>query len=147
MLIYKTSVVSALAAGLHRLDYGANKITTALEYKRRLISSVYCTDKNESSMNGVPMSLSQRFCHLRLPLDLNEEELFLPQEELLRAVSELDPDGWNGKGEVYLVTTHRAIQILSRCREEILEIALSVDLAITPQQIECVVTPREKVQI
>ena len=89
-------------------------------------------------MNGVPMSLSQRFCHLRQPLDLTEEELFLPREELLKAVSELDPDGWNRKGAVHLVTTHRGIQLLSRCREEILEIALGVDLAITPEQIECV---------
>ena len=72
------TIVSALAAGLHRLDYGTNKITTALEYKRRLISSIYNTDKNESSMNGVPVALSQKFCHLRLPLDLTEEELFLP---------------------------------------------------------------------
>jgi hypothetical protein len=130
------TIVSALAAGLHRLDYGTSKLTTALEYKRRLISGIYCTDKNESSMNGVPVALSQKFCHLRLPLDLTEEELFLPPDELARAVSNLDPDGWNRKGEISHVTSNRGIQILSRCREKILDIALGVDLAISPQEIE-----------
>lgn len=87
-------------------------------------------------MNGVPVALSQKFCHLRLPLDLTEEELFLPPEELVRAVNNLDANGWNRKGEISHTTTHRGIQVLSRCREEILDMALGVDLAINPQEIE-----------
>jgi hypothetical protein len=130
------TVISALAAGLHRLDYGTTKYTAASEYKRRLNSSIYCTDKTHSSMNGVPVLLSQKFCHLRLPLDLTEEELFLPPEEFTRAVSSLDSEGWNKTGGFNHITTHRGIQLLSRCREEILEMALGVDLALSPQEIE-----------
>lgn len=130
------TIVSALAAGLHRLDCGTNKVTAALEYKRRVISAIYCTDKNESSMNGIPVSLSQNFVHLQLPLDLPEEALFQPQEDLARAVSQLDSNGWNRNGEIYFVTIHRGIQVLSRYLEKIIEIALTVDLDISPQQID-----------
>lgn len=129
-------VVSALAAGLHRLDVGANTITTALEYKRRVIASIYGLDKNESLMNGVPFSLSYKFTHLRLPLDLSEHDLFLPKEDLIRAADQLDPNGWDKSGRIYRATILRAIVLLSKVREQILELALSVDIAINPQQIE-----------
>lgn len=131
--------MSVVAAGLHRLDRGTNQITTASEYKRRLISAIYCTDKNEASMNGVPVGLSYKFIHLRLPLDISEDDLFLPQRDLANLVSQLDPNGWNTKGEIYRMTMQRAIQVLSRCREDILELALGVDITIVPQQIEQVV--------
>ena len=87
-------------------------------------------------MNGIPVSLSQKFVHLQLPLDLPEDALFQPQEDLARAVSQLDPNGWNSNGEIYFVTIHRGIQVLSRYLEEIIEIALSINLDISPQQIE-----------
>ena len=130
------TVVSALGAGLHRLDYGTTKTTTALEYKRLVISAIYSIDKTDASMNGVPVRLSKRFCMLSLPLDLTDEELFLPRQEFVTAVSNLGPEGWRRKGEVHNATWHRGIQLLSRCREDILEMALGVDLAITPQDIE-----------
>jgi hypothetical protein len=129
-------VVNALAAGLHRLDVGAKNITTALEYKRRVIASIYCIDKNESLMNGVPFSLSYKFTHLRLPLDISEQDLFLPKEELIRVADQLGPNGWNKSGHIYRATLLRAIVLMSKVREQILELALSVDLAINPQQIE-----------
>ncbi|RFU26277.1 hypothetical protein B7463_g10038, partial [Scytalidium lignicola] len=72
------TVVSALATGLHRLDSGTEKITAALEYKRRIISAIYCTDKNVSSINGTPVFLSHKFVHLQLPLDLPGDALFQP---------------------------------------------------------------------
>jgi hypothetical protein len=113
-----------------------NKPTTALEYKRRLISAVYTTDKLEASLNGVPFALSQKLVYLRLPLDLSDEELFLPQDQLVMATNQLDPNGWNMKGQIHHVTIQRGIQLLSRCREEILEVALGVDLIISLQQIK-----------
>ena len=87
-------------------------------------------------MNGVPVTLSKKFCFLGLPLDLTEEELFLPPDKFARAISYLDHDGWNRNGDIRPMTSHRAIQLLSRCREEILEMALGVDLAISLQEIE-----------
>lgn len=125
-----------VAAGLHRLDLGNPKPTTALEYKRRLISAAYTTDKLAASMNGVPFFLSRKLVHLPLPLDLSDEELFSCQEQLLKATSQLDSDGWNTKGQIHHVTIHRGIQLLSRCREEILEVALSVGTALSPQKIK-----------
>lgn len=129
-----------MAAGFHRLDLrknnSTNKPTTALEYKRRLISAVYATDKLEASLNGVPFALSQKLVHLRLPLDLSDEELFSPQDRLVMATNQLDPNGWNMKGQIHHVTIQRGIQLLSRCREEILEVALGVDSIISLQQIK-----------
>jgi hypothetical protein len=87
-------------------------------------------------MNGLPFSLSYKFARLHPPLDISGEDLFLPQEELVRAADQLDPSGWNRNGHIYHATTLRAIQLLLKCREDILELALSVDLAISPKQIE-----------
>jgi hypothetical protein len=71
-----------VAVGFHRLDLRTNKPTnkptTVLEYKRQLISTVYTTDKLEASLNGVPFALSQKLVYLYLPLDLSDNELFLP---------------------------------------------------------------------
>ena len=83
----------------------------------------------------MPFFLSQNFVRLHLPLDLSEEDLFLPQEELVKAANQLDHNGWNTNGKIYRVTVHRATQVLARCREDILEVALGVDLVISPQQI------------
>lgn len=129
-----------MAAGFHRLDLGTNtptnKPTTALEYKRRLISAVYATDKLEASLNGVPFALSQKLVHLRLPLDLSDDELFFPQNRLATASNQLDHNGWNTKGQIHHATIQRGIHLLSKCREEILEVALGVDLIISLEQIK-----------
>jgi len=89
-------------------------------------------------MNGLPVMLSKKFCFLRLPLDIDEHEFFLPAEEFGRVVDSLSPEGWNQKGKIHNLTVHRGIQLLSRCREEILDMALGIDFAISPQEIEWV---------
>lgn len=101
-----------------------------------MISGVYCIDKAEASLNGTPVLLSRKYVHLRLPLDLPEDAISQTHENISRDANLLDPDGWNKKGEIYLMTSYRAVVVLSRCREEIIEIALGVDLVISPQQIE-----------
>jgi hypothetical protein len=94
--------VSAVIAGLHRLDLGQPRLTPALEYKRRLISSLYTTDKTAASLNGTPLLLSKRFCYIQLPLDLNDDELFLSKEAFAEAVGRLGPDGVRILGYLYL---------------------------------------------
>jgi hypothetical protein len=88
-----------VAVGFYRLDLGTNKLTnkptTVLEYKRRLISTVYTTDKLKASLNSVPFALSQKLVYLCLPLDLSDDELFLPQNQLVTTSNQLDPNGWN----------------------------------------------------
>jgi hypothetical protein len=110
-------VVCTIAAGLHRLpDYSSRKITAASEYKRMLFSSIYDLDKGHASLNGIPPALSARFCSPHLPLDLGDEELFLPQDQLQAVVSKLDRNGWNTSGTFNRVTVHRGIHLLSSIR-------------------------------
>ena len=132
-------IVCAIAAGIHRLpDYDSVKITAASEYKRRLFSVIYGSDKNHASLNGTPPSLSARFCNVRLPLDISEEDLFLPQEEFAAVVAKLDPNGWNTSGNLYRSTFHRALHLIQGSCEEILEISLGVGVPLSADKIEYV---------
>lgn len=143
--------VTAVAAGLHRLpDFGANginKVTAASEYRRRIWGAAYHLDKTHSSLNGIPPGLSRFYSTLRLPLDLSDEVLFGTQDDLNLAISKLDSNGWNTSGQWYSVTRHRAMQLLSQLREEILELSLGVNLNVTAAQIEYVAFPWELSQL
>lgn len=59
-----------------------------------------------------------------MPLDLSDDILLAPREEIERAISELDPNGWNTKGELYTATNLRANMVHALISSEILEIAL-----------------------
>ncbi|KAF4637582.1 hypothetical protein G7Y89_g494 [Cudoniella acicularis] len=129
-------VTSAINAGLHRLpDYTRTKVTTALEYKSRLFCAVYVLDKTIASLNGIPPMLTRLYCDVKPCLDLPEEELFLPPHELSDAVSRLDSNGWNTTGNMYSITISRAIWRLSAVREEILELALGVNVMVSEERI------------
>lgn len=129
-------MTTAITAGLHRLpDYGNTKITTASEYKRRLFSNVYYVDKSDSSLNGIPPMLGRLFVDIKPCLDVSEEQLFLPQEELAAEIAKLDASGWNTEGEIYPVTISRATWQLFVVREEILELALGVNVFIAERNI------------
>lgn len=102
-------------------------------------NSTFCniaTDKNQASLNGTPPMLSARYCTIRLPLDISCEDLFLPQPELAKLVTGLDINGWDGPEKVHRATFHRALQILSELREEILEVSLGVDVSLSVEKIE-----------
>ena len=109
-----------------------------------MFTAIYGSDKNHASLNGTPPVLSARFCVLRLPLDLSEDELFLPQEELANAVANLDPDGWNTRKAAYRATYHRSLLLLNKIREKVLELSLGVDITVSASKIEYVIHLRHK---
>jgi hypothetical protein len=111
-------------------------VTAASEFKRRLFSSIYGSDKSHASLNGTPPALSAKFCNLSLPLDIGEEELFLPQDGLAAAIAKLDSKGWNTAGEFHRATSRRAFHLLSGVREEILELSVGVDVILTASRIK-----------
>jgi Fungal specific transcription factor domain len=121
-------ITTTITSGLHRLpDYG--KVTAASEYRRRLFSAIYCNDKTHASLNGTPPLLTPIFCNIQPCLDLPNGAIFLTQDELALAVSKLDPDGWNTSGEAYHLATMMRIKVqLCMIREEILELALGVNV-------------------
>ena len=87
-------------------------------------------------MNGTPPALSARFCVVRLPFDLSEEELYYPPDELERVINKLDKDGWNTSQETHRSTFNRAFILMNDVREDILDASLSVDADIPPSRIE-----------
>lgn len=137
--------VCTIAAGFHRLPvYGSHKVTAASEFKRRLFSSIYGSDKSHASLNGTPPALSARFCTRSLPLDIGEEELFLPQERLAEAIAKLDVNGWNMAGEFHRASSRRAFHLLSGVREEVLELSQGVDVVVSGSRIEYAFTSRSQ---
>lgn len=133
-------VTSAISSGLHRLpNYTTNKLTAASEYKRRLFSAVYCSDKTHSSLNGTPPLLPRRYCDIEPCLDLDPRAPYLPEVELIGAINSLDPNGWNTAGNLYDTTLLRAKVHLSAIREEILELSLGTSDLVSLEMIRLVV--------
>ncbi|TVY78519.1 hypothetical protein LSUE1_G004109 [Lachnellula suecica] len=130
-------VTMAIDAGLHRLpDYANTPITTASEYKRRLFSAVYFLDKTHSALNGIPPLLGRLYCDVKPCLDIADEELFLPVHAFAVVISRLDPNGWSTSGNIQNISVSRAIWQLCSVREEILELALGVNVLVTEARIE-----------
>ena len=126
-------ITTTITSGLHRLpDYATSKVTAASEYKRRLFCSIYCNDKTHASLNGTPPLLTRLFCDIQPCLDLPTEAIFLPEDELAFELTKLDADGWNISNKSddthYIVTILRIKVQLCTIREEILELALGVNV-------------------
>jgi hypothetical protein len=134
-------VTTAITAGLHKLpEYSTSKITAASEYKRRLFCWIYISDKTHASHHGTPPLLTQLYCDVQPCLDLPDEMLFLPQNELALAVSRLDANGWNAQRDMekdtYQASTIlRAKLQLAIVREEILALALGVNIKVSEETI------------
>ncbi|RFU29783.1 hypothetical protein B7463_g6576, partial [Scytalidium lignicola] len=125
-------ITTTIAAGLHRLpDYDSSQVTPATEYRRRVFCSVYLLDKVHCSLTGVPPGLTRLYCNFQLPLDLGNNELFGPRDELALAISKLDGQGWNTSENFYQVTSLRVLLLLAPIREEILELSLGINVPVT----------------
>ena len=110
--------------GLHREPDPVFPVSISSELRRRLIACVFSIDKEFSILTGRPPALSYRYTHFKLPLDLNDETLMQGTKEIARAVAALDANGWNTTGEINTSTSIRALSIMSRVRDEILELTL-----------------------
>jgi len=133
-------ITSAISAGLHRLpSYATTKMTAASEYKRRLFSGVYCSDKNHSSLNGVPPLLSKKYCDIEPCLDLNPTAPHQSPEVLSNAIARLDINGWNTEGDFFDTTLLRAKVHLSMLREDVLELSLGTDTPVTLEIVKLVI--------
>ncbi len=133
-------VTTAITAGLHKLpDYDNSHVTAASEYQRRLFSSIYCNDKTHASLNGTPPLLTRLFCNVQPCLDLPDGVLFMPQVELVDAIKGLDTDGWNTMRNTYQATTILRGKVkMAIIREEILELALGVNVEVSEHKVKYV---------
>ncbi|KAH8592975.1 hypothetical protein B0O99DRAFT_689190 [Bisporella sp. PMI_857] len=114
---------ASTALGLHRELEVGRPHSFGLERRRLLFTLVFNLDKRMSMLVGRPPSLSHRYCRYTLPLDLSDEEM-VNEDDFQKAVSELDENGWNTKGEIYPTTIVRAINTICVVVNEILELSL-----------------------
>lgn len=95
------------------------------EYRRRVFTQVFNSDKFSVSFTGRPPLLSRRYCSTPAPLDLSDADLLADRATRMRAVAGLDADGWSTTGRVCSATLLRASLKTELILEELLEVALS----------------------
>jgi len=130
-------VTTAITSGLHRLPpYGFGKVTPASEFKKRLWSWIYCNDKTHASLYGTPPLLTRVFCDVEACLDLPDEILLLPEQQITLALASIGANGWRSPHMHGHTTVLRSKVKLSVIREEILELALGVNVNVSKARIE-----------
>ncbi|TLS20955.1 uncharacterized protein PpBr36_10798 [Pyricularia pennisetigena] len=116
--------------GLH-VDTGAGedgggKVTASAEARRRACWGIFTIDKIGAICTGRPPLFSRRYMSTRMPLDVSNEDLLLPQDQFEEAVRlKLDENGWNrDRDKLYPIKYVRARIPMIVIRDEILELAL-----------------------
>jgi hypothetical protein len=117
---------AVIAMGLHQPIVDPDIPFFLKEFRKKSFIFTYAADKSWSAFFGRPPRLSQRYCHLQMPLDLNDQQIMSSGEELDHAIRSLDPEGWNKTGKFQICTTARIHAQHSRIKEEILELSLGI---------------------
>ncbi|KAJ5266744.1 hypothetical protein N7478_009552 [Penicillium angulare] len=118
--------VGDLATDLLALDlnreatYSATPFFVA-ECRRRNFARAYYLDKAFAAVFNRPPRIIACHADCKLPLDLPDDNLFLPPDQLKNARYSLTPDGWNTDGKHISATWLRIRYILAEFFEEIVE--------------------------
>lgn len=107
--------------------------TLASELRRRLLLKAFSFDKGISTITGRPPALSHRYVLTPLPLDIPDDVLMVRDGggAAAAAAAALDAGGWSPDGRLYPVTMWRARYRFMRIRDEIFEVALGPEAAIS----------------
>ncbi|KAL5876683.1 hypothetical protein ACKVWC_005849 [Pyricularia oryzae] len=107
-------------------DDRAAKVTASAEARRRACWGIFTIDKIGAICTGRPPLFNRRYMSTRMPLDVSNEDLLLPQDQLEEAVRlKVDENGWNrDRDRLYPVKYVRARIPMIVIRDEILELAL-----------------------
>ncbi|KAK6215794.1 fungal specific transcription factor [Colletotrichum tabaci] len=107
--------------------------TLASELRRRLLLKAFSLDKGISTITGRPPALSHRYVLTPLPLDIADDVLMVRDGggAVAAAAAALDAGGWSPDGRLYPVTMWRARYRFMRIRDEIFEVALGSEAAIS----------------
>jgi hypothetical protein len=120
-------LASALfATGLHQEIKESPDVPFWLtEFRRRSVGVIYGIDKMMSVFLGRPPRISQRYCSITNPLDLDFEDFAEDGPELAEKLALIDKvTGWNADGVMRKSTHTRCFVIINRIREDILELSL-----------------------
>lgn len=114
------------AIGLHQ-DPGSQSTLPffLVELRRRSFANSYSSDKALSTFFGRPPRISMRYCSVKAPYDLTDEELIAPVELRDLAIARLDKDGWNTDGKLGRQTWARVKLLVNSIREDTLELSLA----------------------
>ncbi len=104
--------------------------------KKRLFNATFICNMGNSLLTGRPPALSHRLCHLQLPLDVCDQVLMKGGEELRKAIDDLDPNGWNRDGNIFINTSVRNRTLLAPILNEALELFLGDPQNITGEIIK-----------
>lgn len=63
-----------------------------LELRKIVLAQIYTIDKMFATFVGRPFSISSKICFLQIPLDLDDDQLALPSDELETLVHKLKND-------------------------------------------------------
>ncbi|KAL4866419.1 hypothetical protein BDV12DRAFT_132868 [Aspergillus spectabilis] len=111
--------------GLHRDCHKAEQIPVFLrEIRRRVYAALYHLDKNMATFFGRPPRVSWRYSDIKPPLDISEDAMLGDEEELERALSDLDSEGWNVHAVFQRASWYRLRHFMCTIREEVLEISV-----------------------
>lgn len=116
---------TSLALGLHRDGTGETAPFALNELRRRIFSSSYHKDKALATIFGRPPQICKVYCRTPAPLDVSDEYLFSSSASYDNVELEVDENGWSRSGMVQPATWLRLRYLMSRLREDILELAHS----------------------
>ena len=97
-----------------------------LQSRKRAFAATYQIDKRLANVFIRPPRIAGVYSDFTLPLDLDDNILFYSGPALERALSNLDPKGWNKDQAIRPVTWIRLRYIVSKFREEALGVWLSI---------------------
>ncbi|KAL3429951.1 hypothetical protein BDV09DRAFT_31436 [Aspergillus tetrazonus] len=113
------------AAGLHQESTRAQNCPPFLhQWRKMCFAAAFYADKSLSTFVGRPPFINYRYCSISPPLDIKDEDLIAGEEQLRRAMANLDSAGWNTKGNTLRGSLLRLRFHLAVLREQALEIAL-----------------------
>lgn len=95
------------------------------EHRKRLLLGAYSIDKELATFLGRPPRISWRHIDVDPPLDITYDELISEPEIRDAAISQLDDNGWNKTGKVSTTSFARAIFLMGRIRERVLELSFN----------------------
>ncbi|KAL2820593.1 hypothetical protein BJX63DRAFT_379724 [Aspergillus granulosus] len=111
--------------GIHRESHVSEDMPFFLrEMRRRIFVGFYQLDKNIATFLGRPPHISWRYSDTKPPLDISDNAIISEGAELEQALGELDSDGWNIHRVFQFTSWYRVRYMISRFREEILELSL-----------------------
>ncbi|KAF3482529.1 uncharacterized protein GIQ15_05288 [Arthroderma uncinatum] len=122
-------VTDIYGMGLHRYKPPDTDVPFFLsEVRKRLVAATYRADKTMATLLGRPPRLPYHYCDVSLPLDIEDEDLFLDGDALETVLQKLTHDGWNSgsvsDGKMRAATAIRLRYISSILREKVLRLSL-----------------------